>query len=161
MTVLIQESGHKASIAVPERVQGVWTVESALVFRSGVPTMRGVELNDLSPLWPMSMLRDELMKGAKKFVADMAKHGLELLTAEGSIHVYGPWKARGWDENATATQQTKHHVRGNSLTVPKTVGRTADETKYPGKVDFIFIADFLARRGVATETPPPTLSGVH
>lgn len=63
----------------------------------GIGPLKGVRINDLNPLWPKSMFRDEVMKFAKKFVGIYSRMGYELAEPEAEMTVWGPFRPYDWD----------------------------------------------------------------
>lgn len=137
MTVLLKIDQEKAQQHIPVRHRAVLSLEPSLVARSRcVPIggLKGPRINDLSPLWPASYLRDALLSGAIKWVAAMRKQGFELLTSEASVRVWGPLKPKYWDQASGSSLFVRAHQDG-------------EDPRNAMKADFIFLADFLAGQG--------------
>jgi hypothetical protein len=75
---------HTAGVGLDPRVGGVGTLQS-------------VKVNDLNPLWPKSMFRDEVMKYAKRWMKEYTRRGFEPAEPESEMRVWGPYRPYNWD----------------------------------------------------------------
>jgi hypothetical protein len=146
---LIQIDARTTTVHEPVERTARLTVDREVV-QPG-KTWNGVRINDLSSLWPYGELRVRCMNGAKRWVADMAKRGEDLLTAEADILVYGPYQSRAGTyttpdalKRAMATQRTG------------VVGYSEDEDFNPAAADFVFKAQFITRRHRPVQTKAGT-----
>lgn len=92
----------------------------------------GERLGDLDSLWPFSHFREQMLRGAKKFVADLAKRGYALSTAEADLRIWGPYHSRAWQRQRNGDLRAR--------------GRTAGEVLFDDAVDFLIVGDFVASR---------------
>lgn len=135
---------EKQTHHIPVWLSAVFTTDSGLARRQ----YRRQKVNDLSPLWPESHLRQKALHFAKKFIDDMKLQGYDLLTSEADVLVSGPYRSRNLQSKFGATATTKHHVaRSNKqVTVLPIVGRQGAEDPFPDKEDFLIEAQFLSSR---------------
>lgn len=110
-------------------------------------TWAGVRINDLSSLYPYGELRVRCMSGAKRWVADMAKRGEDLLTAEADILVFGPYQSRAG--TYTTPDALKKAMGAQRRGV---IGYSEDEDFNPAAADFVFKAQFIGRRHRPVQT---------
>ncbi len=103
-----------------------------------------VRINDISSLWPESQFRTEAMSAAKKFVADMERQGLELLTAEADLLVYGPLRHRDFRKPGHAAP-TWRPAPGAEPTY-RSSGFDIYEEHNDDAEDFLIRAEFLAKK---------------
>lgn len=139
MSTLIRENLRAATVHVPAERTARLTVDREVALQQH----NGTRINDLSTLWPFAELRARCFSGAKKWVADMAKRGEDLLTAEADIRVYGPYKSRAGTYHAAAPK------RG----AVRAVGYAEDEDGVnPAAADYVFKATFISRRHRPVQT---------
>lgn len=123
----------------------------------------GVALNDLSPLWPFSWFRQEMFRGAKLYVANLAKQGLSLISQEGGLRVYGPrlipnWKAA---QAGLAVGARRVQVQDGAAGAPGTLEHlpTDDDAIYGFFIDGQFLArTHLVEAAQLAPVTPPALS---
>ena len=128
------------------------TVYTPVVKTCRVATERGmirtpkqwVRINDLSSLWPEGQFRRVALDGARRFVADMARQGFDLLTAEADMLVYGPVRHRDFSAPGVGAP-TWVPAPGSDPTY-RTVGWDFTEEWTEDSEDFLLRADFLAKR---------------
>ena len=101
-----------------------------------------VRINDLSSLWPEGQFRTVALDAAKRFVADMEKRGLELITPEADIRVYGPVRHRDMTKHAQPTWKPSPE----SEPTWRSSGFDIYEENLDGSEDFLLRAEFLARK---------------
>lgn len=126
---LIKVDPNTTSIRELVTLRGRYTVTRG----TGVRALHHVKLNDLSPLWPESRLRGEMMRAARVFVSDLEKRGYRLLTNEADLAVCGPYEPRAPEAFEAQGQ--------------KAVGRAAGESVEPDGEDYLIIGEFVAARG--------------
>lgn len=103
---------------------------------------RWVRINDLSSLWPEGQFRTVALDAAKRFVADMARQGLRLITPEADLLVYGPVRHRDLTKQAAPTWTP---APGMAPTYRST-GFDIYEEHGDGSEDFLLRAEFLASK---------------
>lgn len=104
----------------------------ALQRRTG-GVIQSERVNDLSPLWPESHLRDAILLGAKRFVkyCEQMRERYRPLTAEGDFRVSGPYRYKP--------------------TTDRVIGFQSDQYLLDhGKVTFYVVGDFVAEFGHLT-----------
>jgi hypothetical protein len=106
------------------------------------PGFAWVRINAISSLWPDSQFRAEAIKAAKQFVADMERQGLELITAEADMLVYGPIRHRDF---SGAGAPTWRPAPGADPTF-KAGGFAFSEDPDSDWEDFLLRAEFLSSR---------------
>ncbi len=92
----------------------------------------GERINDMAALWPYDELRTRCIDGAKSWIRRLMQDGVELLTAEADVRVYGPYRSRA-GTYGTGKQ-------------PQITGFDESEDFNEDLADFVFEATFLARR---------------
>lgn len=102
------------------------------------------KINDLSSLYPEGRFRRAAMDAAKKFVADMERKGLSLLTAEADMLVYGPLRHRDFSGSGIGAP-TWRPAPGASPTF-RASGFDIYEDHNDDSEDFLLRAEFLARK---------------
>ncbi len=102
--------------------------------------LRGVRVNDISPLPPMSAFRAVVQQFAKQFVSDYARRGFDLKTPEDEMTVWGPYRPRDWDGLANESE-----IRAVGYSDPVAYARQL------GKVDFLLYAEFIRHTGYVWE----------
>lgn len=103
-----------------------------------------VRINDISSLYPDGQFRQAAIDAAKKFVADMARQGLDLITAEADVRVYGPIRHRDFSKAGHAAP-TWQPAPGASPTF-RTTGFAHSEDPDSDAEDFLLRAEFLAKK---------------
>ena len=132
MTV-IKIDHQRETVHLPVRHRAVYPVDKQMVLLAGIPLpIRAVKINELSPLWPASHFRDEMLSAASQWVSQMAKRGFSLFDHEGDIRVYGPYKPKPWERAGGDL----HSGGGSDLS-----GHMTDTA------DFLLYANFLASAG--------------
>lgn len=101
-------------------------------------------INDISSLYPESTFRKEAMAAAKKFVSDMERQGLELITPEADMLVYGPLRHRDLSKPGHAAP-TWRPAPGASPTF-RSSGFDIYEEHGDDAEDFLLRAEFLSKR---------------
>lgn len=101
-------------------------------------------INDISSLWPESTFRRQAIEAAKKFVADMARQGFELITPEADMLVYGPLRHRDFSKPGFGAM-TWQPRPGMAPTV-RAGGFDVYEEHNDDAEDFLLRAEFLAKR---------------
>lgn len=61
---------------------------------AGMGTLRGKALGTLSPLWPVSSLKDDLVTQAKEFQRHMTLRGFEPTQSEWQLELWGPYREK-------------------------------------------------------------------
>ncbi len=136
---LIQIDPRSTTVHEPVERTARLTVDREIVQPDRI--WNGVRINDLSSLYPYGELRVRCMSGAKKWVADMAKRGEDLLTAEADIQVFGPYQSRA------GTYTTPDALKKRMATERSgVIGYSEDEDFNPAAADFVFKAQFVTRR---------------
>ncbi len=144
MTLIVVDH-EKETLHIPVGVWGVYPVEVRMVARAKLALpLRGVKINDLSPLWPAGQFRSAMLQGAATWISQMNKRGYDLHGHEGDTLIYGPWKAKDW-RGATA--------RDGIFGADNEGG--AQEADM---ADFRLYARFLARQGRTAVTDHEILS---
>jgi hypothetical protein len=139
LVTLINENRNKEIMHLPTPgIRGVFPVELGLLVRAKVGTVKGVKLNDLSPLWPAAYFRQAAMEAAKRWIRDMDGRGLRLQTQEGDIRVYGPYHPKDWGGQGRASTM-------------KAVGYSEADVWDSGQADFLLLADFVSDYGKVQE----------
>ena len=105
---------------------------------------RWVRVNDISSLYPDSQFRHVAIDAAKRFVADMARQGLDLITAEADVRVYGPLRHRDFSKAGHAAP-TWQPAPGAAPTF-RTAGFAHAEDPEDDAEDFLLRAEFLAKK---------------
>lgn len=144
MVAAIHVSVEKATQHIPVWLSAVVSCDRGLARRA----YQRVKINDLSPLWPESHVRDLALRNARKFIADMRLQGYDLLTSEADVLLTGPKRSRGLQQQFGKSTTAQHHVRraNRTVTLLPTVSRVGDEEPFPEKEDFLIEAQFLSRR---------------
>jgi hypothetical protein len=62
--------------------------------QAGEAPFRGKPAGSLSPVWPLSGLRDEILIQAREFIRHMRKRGLEPQQSEFQLELWGPYRDR-------------------------------------------------------------------
>lgn len=99
-------------------------------------------INDLSTLHPEGQFRTVALDAAKRFVADMERQGLTLLTPEADMLVYGPIRHKDFSKHAAPTWTP---APGAAPTW-RSSGFDISETDSSDAEDFLLRAEFLAKR---------------
>lgn len=89
-----------------------------------------IRVNDLSPLWPESLLRKPALEWARRFVEDMVRRGFELAQNEADVWLSGPFLSKGYGR----------------VEYGKGISRTENEELFPDMVDFLLEAKFVTKR---------------
>lgn len=99
-------------------------------------------INDISSLYPEATFRRAALDAAKRFVADMAKQGLDLITPEASMLVFGPVRHRDLTQGSAPTWKPA------PLADPtfRATGWGFDEDWDEDAEDFLLRAEFLAKK---------------
>lgn len=103
--------------------------------RGGRGFLRGVPVNEISPLPPMNQLRAVVQRFAKQFVADYARRGFTLNQPEDQMVLWGPYRPRDFSG------------AGNG---PSAAIGFADPVAYAqqlGVVDLLLSAEFIRHEG--------------
>lgn len=103
-----------------------------------------VRINDLSSMWPEGQFRRAALDAAKRFVADMERKGLSLITPEADMLVYGPVRHRDFSK-AGFGAPTWQPAPGMAPTF-KATGWDMSEEWTEDSEDFLLRAEFLASR---------------
>lgn len=142
---LIRVDERTTTVHEPVELTARLTVDREIVQPGKI--WNGVRINDLSTLYPFGELRVRCMNGAKRWIADMAKQGKDLLTAEADIKVFGPYRSRA------GTYTTPEALMRRMLTQRQgVVGYSEDEDFNPAAADFVFKATFIERRHRPVQT---------
>lgn len=126
------------------------TVYTPVTKTCRVATSRGMirtacvwsRINDISSLYPDGYFRQTALDAAKKFVADMERQGLTLITAEADMKVYGPLRHRDFSGGAAPSWTP---APGASPTF-RTSGFAHHEEFDSDAEDFLLRAEFLAKK---------------
>lgn len=126
------------------------TVYTPVMKTCRVATTRGMiftpcawtKINDISSLYPEGRFRAVAIDAAKKFLANMEKDGLTLITAEADMLVYGPIRHRDFSGAATPSWRP---APGMSPTF-KTGGFSFSDEHETDFEDFLLRAEFLAKK---------------
>ena len=103
-----------------------------------------VRINDISSLHPEAMFRRAAMDAAKRFVADMERQGLTLITPEADMLVYGPVRHRDFSAPGVGAP-TWTPAPGMSPTFRAT-GYDVYENHNDDAEDFLLRAEFLSKK---------------
>ena len=103
-----------------------------------------IRINDLSSLEPEGRFRRAALDAAKAFVADMAKQGLDLITPEANMLVFGPVRHRDFSQ-AGHSAPTWQPAPGAAPSF-RASGFDIFETFDDDAEDFLLRAEFLARK---------------
>lgn len=101
-----------------------------------------VKINSISSLYPDGYFRQAAIDAAKKFVSDMERQGLDLITAEADMLVYGPIRHRDFSGAAAPSWKP---APGMDATF-KAGGFAHSEDHESDSEDFLLRAEFLAKR---------------
>lgn len=101
-----------------------------------------VRINDLSSMYPESQFRILALAAAKRFVSDMERQGLTLITPEADMLVYGPVRHKDWSKHAAPTWRPMPTMDPTW----KSSGFDIFETDQSDSEDFLLRAEFLARK---------------
>lgn len=126
------------------------TVYTPVMKTCRVATTRGMiftpcawtKINDISSLYPEGNFRKVAIEAAKKFVSDMERQGLSLITAEADMLVYGPIRHRDFSGAAAPTWKP---APGMSPTFRAGGFSFLDEHETDFE-DFLLRAEFLAKK---------------
>lgn len=99
-------------------------------------------INDLSSLWPEGQFRRVAIDAAKRFVSDMERQGLTLITPEADMLVYGPVRHRDF---SGAGAPTWRPAPGADPTYRST-GWDFSEEWTEDFEDFLLRAEFLSKK---------------
>ncbi len=132
--VLLTVNHEKEQLHLPVTRRGIYPVDKRMLIQAKIPLpIRGVRVNDLSPLWPASHFRNAMLQAAAAFVAGMARQGFELADHEGDIRVYGPYKPKPWEDALGSTPM---------------FGAMSDASGHmTDTADILLYANFLASKG--------------
>jgi hypothetical protein len=127
------------------------TVYTPVTKTCRVATTRGMiftpcawtKINDISSLHPEGRFRRVAIDAAKRFVSDMERQGLDLITPEADMLVYGPLRHRDFSIGAGAP--TWRPAPGASPTF-RTTGFAHHEDPEGDAEDFLLRATFLAKK---------------
>ena len=128
------------------------TVYTPVTKTCRVATSRGMifspcnwkRINDISSLHPEAQFRRVAMDAAKKFVADMERQGLTLITPEADMLVYGPIRHRDFSKPGHGAP-TWQPAPGASPTF-RSSGFDIYEDHNDDAEDFLLRAEFLSKR---------------
>lgn len=128
------------------------TVYTPVMKTCRVATERGMmrtqyawaRINTISSLYPDGYFRKVALDAAKRFVADMERQGLELITAEADMLVYGPVRHRDFRAPGHAAP-TWTPAPGASPSFRASGFSDAEEWSEDAE-DFLLRAEFLAKR---------------
>lgn len=128
------------------------TVYTPVTKTCRVATRRGMlprqfsweRINSISSLYPEGTFRKEAISAAKKFVADMERQGLDLITPEADLLVYGPVRHRDFTKpgHAAPTWQPRPGMEPTF----RSTGFDIYEEHDDDAEDFLLRAEFLAKR---------------
>lgn len=99
-------------------------------------------INDVSSLYPEATFRKVALDAARRFVADMEKQGLDLITPEASMLVFGPVRHRDLTKGSSPTWRP---APGADATF-QPFGFDIFEEHNDDAEDFLLRAEFLAKR---------------
>ena len=141
MTLLKVKAGR---IYQPFRENARFPIEYAMAQRLGlgIPTqfggrgfLRGVKVNDISPLPPMNQLRAIVQKFAKQFVSDYTRRGFTLNQPEDEMVLWGPYRPRDFS-----------HAGGSTM-VAVGYSDPVVHAQQRGVVDMLLSAEFIRHQG--------------
>lgn len=101
-------------------------------------------INAISSLHPEAQFRRVAIEAAKRFVADMARQGFELITPEADMLVYGPVRHR--DFRSPGHSAPTWRPRPGMDPTFRSTGFDITEEHNDDSEDFLLRAEFLARR---------------
>ena len=128
------------------------TVYTPVTKTCRVATQRGMlprqfaweRINDISSLYPEGTFRKEAISAAKKFVADMERQGLSLITAEADLLVFGPVRHRDFSKPGYSAPTWR--PRPGMDPTFRSTGFDIYEEHNDDAEDFLLRAEFLAKR---------------
>jgi hypothetical protein len=103
-----------------------------------------VRINDLSSMYPEGQFRTVALDAARRFVSDMERQGLTLITPEADMLVYGPVRHRDFSKPGVAAPTWR--PAPDSDPTYRTVGWELSEAWTEDAEDFLLRAEFLAKK---------------
>ena len=105
----------------------------------------GVKINELTPLHPYHHFRAKVMQAARMWVDHMKKQGNDLLTAEGDIRVFGPYRSTHREGSYAPTWSPAPGMAKTFRSYARGIGESAN----PDSADFVMKAMFIAHKARA------------